>query len=116
MTVSAYWHGIYPGYYLSFLTIPPVVLAEDLMIAAFRKDKPQKQQERFDWIWWFFKMRFFDYMNMGFVLLSLSGTIGYWSSIYFTWHIVTIIFIIIGMKYKPKRKKEQDDDIQKKKE
>jgi hypothetical protein len=37
MSVSAFWHGIHPGYYLSFMLVPVIVYAEDLMIARFRK-------------------------------------------------------------------------------
>ena len=96
MLVSAFWHGIHPGYYLSFLTIPPTTMAEDLMIAAFRKDASPKFQRIFDWFCWFFKMRSLDYMCMGFILLTYHDTVMYWSSIYYICHIYTFLFIAIG--------------------
>lgn len=68
MTVSAFWHGIHPGYYLSFLTVPPILMAEEVMIKAFRDDASPQFQEIFDWGCWFCKMRGFDYMCMGFLL------------------------------------------------
>lgn len=35
MFVSAFWHGIHPGYFLSFLTIPFCTTAEDLLFKVF---------------------------------------------------------------------------------
>jgi lysophospholipid acyltransferase 7 len=96
MGVSAFWHGIHPGYYLSFLTVPPILMAEDVMIKAFRQDASPTMQQAFDWGCWFFKMRGFDYMCMGFLLLRLDSTLGYWYSIYFLGHVVIILFYVIG--------------------
>ncbi|KAK6170109.1 hypothetical protein SNE40_018584 [Patella caerulea] len=96
MAVSAFWHGIHPGYYLSFLTVPPILMAEQAMINAFRKDASPEKQARFDWACWFCKMRGFDYMCMGFLLLGARETIRYWSSIYYIVHVVTLLFFIIG--------------------
>lgn len=31
MFISAFWHGVHPGYFLSFLTIPLCTTAEDLL-------------------------------------------------------------------------------------
>ena len=103
--VSAWWHGIHPGYYLSFLTIPPTVMAEDAMRDAFRSTTDTTKQKLYDWINWFFKMRSLDYMAMGFLLLRFDYTINYWSSIYFLVHIYTVIFLIVGYLYAPRGKK-----------
>lgn len=93
MSVSAFWHGIHPGYYLSFLTIPPNLLAENIVKRALRSEKTSTT---FDWICWFCKMRSFDYMNMGFCLLTFQSTVTYWKSIYFCGHLFIIFFIIFG--------------------
>lgn len=109
MTVSAFWHGIYPGYYLSFLLVPVVLMAEDNMRAAFRHDSQPWGIESFDWACWFFKMRGFDYMCMGFLLLRLDYTLRYWKSIYFLGHVVTVLFLVIGMLFKKKSPKKMDN-------
>lgn len=109
MLVSAYWHGIHPGYYLSFLTIPLTTTAEDLMITAFRKKATPECQVVFDRICWFFKMRAFDYMCMGFVLLTYHDTMSYWSSIYYIVHIYVILFIVIGLYATLTTKKTRSD-------
>ncbi|XP_078335706.1 membrane-bound acylglycerophosphatidylinositol O-acyltransferase mboat7-like isoform X2 [Crassostrea virginica] len=103
MTISAFWHGIYSGYYLSFLLVPLILIAEDNMRAAFRHGSPQRIQ-CFDWACWFFKMRGFDYMCMGFLLLRLDYTLTYWKSIFFIGHIVTAMFLVTGMLLRKKSK------------
>ncbi|KAL5019417.1 hypothetical protein ScPMuIL_005139 [Solemya velum] len=45
MAVSAVWHGIHPGYYLSFLTVPLILMAEEGMIKLLRHKNP----DLFDW-------------------------------------------------------------------
>ena len=106
MGVSAFWHGIHPGYYLSFLTVPFILVAEDLLVAAFRTDTSASQRYVFDWACWFFKMRGFDFNCMGFLLLTFDNTVGYWWNIYFIPHIVIAVFIIIGLVCKPKKSKK----------
>ncbi|GFN96840.1 lysophospholipid acyltransferase 7 [Plakobranchus ocellatus] len=96
MTVSAFWHGIHPGYYLSFLTVPPILMAEEVMIKAFREDATPEFQKIFDWGCWFCKMRGFDYMCMGFLLLKFGSTLRYWYSVYFIVHLAVIILFVIG--------------------
>ncbi|XP_022289145.1 membrane-bound acylglycerophosphatidylinositol O-acyltransferase mboat7-like [Crassostrea virginica] len=103
MTISAFWHGIYPGYYLSFLLVPLILIAEDNMRAAFRHGSPRRIQ-CFDWACWFFKMRGFDYMCMGFLLLRLDYTLTYWKSIFFIGHVVTAVFLVTGMLLRKKSK------------
>ncbi|KAK2156635.1 hypothetical protein LSH36_208g01079 [Paralvinella palmiformis] len=109
MSVSAYWHGIYSGYYLSFLTVPLCMVAEEIMQAAFRNGKSPRQQIIYDWFAWFFKMRWFDYMCMSFLLLTWQDTIRYWRSVYFSGHVIALLFICIGMYFKTKKTKGVQD-------
>ncbi|KAK0058902.1 lysophospholipid acyltransferase 7-like isoform X1 [Biomphalaria pfeifferi] len=112
MTVSAFWHGIHSGYYLSFLTVPPILMAEESMIKAFRDGKSAQVQKVFDWGCWFFKMRGFDYMCMGFLLLKLGSTLKYWYSIYFIGHVVMLLFLALGkvtLTFRPKKRKDLGD-------
>ncbi|XP_034030568.1 lysophospholipid acyltransferase 7 [Thalassophryne amazonica] len=96
MFISAYWHGLHAGYYLSFLTIPLCIAAETAMEGSVRAKLGPLGQNVFDWIHWFLKMRAYDYMCMGFVLLQASDTINYWSSIYFIMHVIALCCIVLG--------------------
>lgn len=96
MLTSAFWHGIYPGYYVCLLSVPLQLLAEDAMANAFRRDASSEGQKIYDWICWFFKMQSFAYMGVGFLLLRIDTTFNYYKSIYFIGHFLMIAFYIFG--------------------
>jgi lysophospholipid acyltransferase 7 len=98
MFVSAYWHGIHPGYFLSMLTTSPCVLAETLMYKGLKGkiEKNQTFKRIFNLCTWLFRTREFDYMSIGFILLEFELTTKYWKSVYFCGHVVSILFILIG--------------------
>lgn len=111
MLVSAYWHGFHAGYYLSFLTVPLVVAVDDLWAGLVRKKLEKQQQQRsssspttitrplliYDWVNWFLRCRAYDYMCMGFLMLSFERTIKYWRSIYFLPHIAYALLLLLGL-------------------
>ena len=101
--VSAFWHGIYSGYYLGFFSVFPCLLAEDLLAAAFMQGKSPGQQRVVDAIRWFIRSRSFDYMSMAFHLLNIQDIYRYWASVYFIGHIWPIVFIAIGYMYAPQK-------------
>ncbi len=97
MVVSAYWHGLHPGYYLSMLTTSPGILAESLMDKGFKKRfLTPGLYKYYDFCSWFCRSRLFDYMSLGFILLSFDATIRFWKSVYFIGHIGCLFFIIVG--------------------
>lgn len=97
MLLSAYWHGLHPGYYLSFMTIPLCLAAEGYLESALRSHLSPKGQQAWDWVHWFLKMRAYDYMCMGFVLLSMADTLRYWASIYFWIHFLALACLGLGL-------------------
>ncbi|XP_053699766.1 lysophospholipid acyltransferase 7 isoform X2 [Synchiropus splendidus] len=109
MLISAYWHGLHPGYYLSFLTIPLCIAAESAMEAGVRSKLGPQGQNVFDWVHWFLKMRAYDYMCMGFVLLKASDTINYWSSIYFIMQVIAVCCIIVGRALKGTKRADREE-------
>ncbi|XP_058874350.1 lysophospholipid acyltransferase 7 [Acipenser ruthenus] len=96
MFISAYWHGLHVGYYLSFLTIPLCLAAETSMERGVRSRLSPAGQYWFDWVHWFLKMRAYDYMCMGFVLLSWGDTLRYWGSVYYCIQVVALLCIVLG--------------------
>ena len=97
MAVSAYWHGLHAGYYLSMLTTSPCILAESLMDRGFkRRFLSERHYKYYNFCTWLFRTREFDYMSMGFILLSYEATMRFWRSVYFVGHIVCLVFICIG--------------------
>jgi lysophospholipid acyltransferase 7 len=110
MGVSAYWHGLHPGYYMSMLTTSPCILAENLMDKGFKRRFLKEQHYKYyDFCTWIFRTREFDYMSMGFILLGFDATIRFWRSIYFIGHFVCLFFICLGYafcKFGPKRERK----------
>ncbi|XP_015269915.1 PREDICTED: lysophospholipid acyltransferase 7 [Gekko japonicus] len=96
MLISAYWHGIHPGYYLSFLTIPLCLAAEGAMESGLLKRLSPAGRLFGDWVQWFLKMRAYDYMCMGFVLLTFEDTVRYWSAIFYCIHVGAVAFFLLG--------------------
>ncbi|ERE48479.1 lysophospholipid acyltransferase 7-like protein [Cricetulus griseus] len=97
MLLSAYWHGLHPGYYLSFMTIPLCLAAEGYLESALRRHLSPRGQRAWDWVHWFLKMRAYDYMCMGFVLLSMGDTLRYWASIYYWIHFLALACLGLGL-------------------
>lgn len=97
MLLSAYWHGLHPGYYLSFMTIPLCLAAEGCLESALRRHLSPRGQQAWDWVHWFLKMRAYDYMCMGFVLLTMGDTLRYWASIYYWIHFLALACLGLGL-------------------
>ena len=93
--VSAFWHGVAPGYYLTFLCVPLVVIAEVRMEKAVKPYLSPKFCYYYDWLSWFFHYRSMEYLGCGFMLLQLAPCWAAWKSVYFIGHIILLAFIII---------------------
>ena len=49
MAVSAFWHGIDPGFFAAFLTMPFVMAAEDLLASLIKKQISSELHNAYDW-------------------------------------------------------------------
>ncbi|CAD5222862.1 unnamed protein product [Bursaphelenchus xylophilus] len=105
MFVSAFWHGVHPGYFLSFLTIPLCTAAEDVMFKRFPVEDG-KRNEIFDRVWRFIRMRGFEMMACGFLLLTWTDTIRLWKNQFFYLHVI-MIGILIFDKVHPRKHPEK---------
>ncbi|KAJ2893979.1 putative O-acyltransferase [Zalerion maritima] len=93
-STSAFWHGFYPGYYLSFM------LASFIQTSAknFRrfvrpfvmdplndkeKQKPTKNKIYYDILSWFTTQVTFAFVAQPFLILGLSESLQIWRSVYF---------------------------------
>ncbi|EJD74885.1 hypothetical protein LOAG_17865 [Loa loa] len=100
MSVSAFWHGIHPGYFLSFLTVPLCTLAEDSVLSVMPKDRNDKLPLSFIIFWYIIRQLGFALMASGFLLLTWRDTIRYWNSVYFHVHWIMITVIVFSWFYK----------------
>lgn len=106
-SLSAFWHGFYPGYYLFFLSVP-------LMTACERLGK-KKISPRFSSDPWslygvscILATSFVvEYMVSAFQMLALEWSWNVWKSHYFFGHIGCILFyLVVSQIPSPKKKIE----------
>ena len=107
MMISAYWHGVHPGWYATFLSAPFLMLAEDIMRRGLRQRITNATALSIhDHIASFVRMRFFEYFAVGAHFLQYSHIIRYWSSIYFIGHWALLLLILTGqlLNWQPNQK------------
>ncbi|KAM3822485.1 lysophospholipid acyltransferase 7-like isoform 2-T2 [Vipera latastei] len=63
MAISAYWHGLRPGYHLSFYTIPLCLAAEGAMEDGLLRHLSPSSRACVNSTHWFLKMRAYDYVH-----------------------------------------------------
>ena len=93
--VSAFWHGIHAGYYLTFLGAPLVVMAETRMTKAVRPYLSERASYWWDWVTWFCLYRSFEYLGIGFMLLELKNVLKLWTKMYFIGHVFILLFVLL---------------------
>ncbi|KYO32965.1 lysophospholipid acyltransferase 2 [Alligator mississippiensis] len=109
--LSAIWHGVYPGYYLSFLTGVLVTLAARAMRNNIRHFFVDFSLIKlfYDIITWMTTQLAISYTVVPFVLLSVKPSFTFYSCWYFCLHIVCILVLLLfPMKRTQKGRKEQE--------
>jgi lysophospholipid acyltransferase 7 len=96
MLMSSGWHGVYSGYYLSLGSVPLCLFVEDLWTRKIRSRLSDKAKQKYDWVSWFVRMRWFDYLGMAFFLLRVDSTMKYWWDVAFVGHLSLIVLYAVG--------------------
>ncbi|XP_061572410.1 lysophospholipid acyltransferase 1 [Cololabis saira] len=104
--LSALWHGVYPGYYFTFLTAIPITIAARAIRKSVRHYFLDSGALKFgyDILTWTATQLAICYTVMPFLLLSVDETMVYYSSMYFHVHIISILAaIVLHQKHKPRK-------------
>ncbi|XP_036446325.1 lysophospholipid acyltransferase 1 [Colossoma macropomum] len=106
--LSALWHGVYPGYYFTFLTGIPVTLAARAVRRNFRQYFLGSPTVKFayDVVTWLATHLAICYTVVPFTLLAMEPTLEYYRSVYFYVHIISILAIIL-LPSKPRSSKPE---------
>jgi len=116
-TISAFWHGFYPGYYLFFLQAAVLTELGKEIRRVIRpnfvteKDEPKVPAKYFyDFVSVLITMWFLDYAGVAFLLLSLENSIKFYPVWYFAGHLIpwTVYAILINVKSKRVVKKKEN--------
>ncbi|XP_064151080.1 lysophospholipid acyltransferase 2 isoform X4 [Loxodonta africana] len=95
--LSAIWHGVYPGYYLTFLTGVLMTLAARAMRNNVRHYfiEPPQLKLFYDVITWIVTQIAISYTVVPFVLLSIKPSFMFYSSWYYCLHIAGISVLLL---------------------
>lgn len=95
--LSALWHGIYPGYYFTFLTGILITLAARAIRNTcrhyFLSSVPLKMA--YDVATWVVTQLAVCYTVAPFVMLAVEPTIKFYKSMYFHMHILSILVLLL---------------------
>ncbi|XP_030067426.1 membrane-bound glycerophospholipid O-acyltransferase 1 isoform X2 [Microcaecilia unicolor] len=102
--LSALWHGVYPGYYFTFITAIPATLAARAVRNNFRHYFLSSRTRKllYDILTWVTTQLAICYTVAPFSLLAVEPTIKFYRSMYFYLHIICI-FVLLLLPIKPQR-------------
>ncbi|XP_041570955.2 lysophospholipid acyltransferase 2 isoform X2 [Taeniopygia guttata] len=95
--LSAIWHGVYPGYYLTFLTGVLMTLAARAIRNNIRHYFVESPAVKlcYDIVTWMATQAAISYTVVPFVLLSVKPSFTFYSSCYFCLHIASILVLLV---------------------
>uniref|UniRef100_A0A4W3HTL8 Membrane bound O-acyltransferase domain containing 2b n=2 Tax=Callorhinchus milii TaxID=7868 RepID=A0A4W3HTL8_CALMI len=108
--LSAMWHGVYPGYYMTFFTGILMTLAARAIRNNFRFYflKSPGVKLFYDIITWCATMIAISYTVAPFVLLSVESSLKFYSSWYYSVHIIAVLVIAV-LPIKPRHKEDEQE-------
>nr|XP_051710950.1 lysophospholipid acyltransferase 1 isoform X3 [Oryctolagus cuniculus] len=94
--LSALWHGVYPGYYFTFLTGVLVTLAARAVRNNCRHYFLSSRAAKgiYDVVTWAVTQLAVSYTVAPFILLAVEPTISLYRSMYFYLHIISLLIIL----------------------
>lgn len=110
LAVSAYWHGVYSGYYLCMLGPAIYLPIEDIYSKLFRENATGLRRRIIDVIFWISKFFAFSYMGIAFLLMSLDKIWFYYGSVYHFGYILWVAMFVIGVAIQKQRPRPKRDE------
>jgi len=105
-SMSAFWHGFYPGYYMFFLSVPLLTFCERL---GKKKLTPRfssgKSWDLYGLVCRLATSMFVEYLVIPFQLLAFDWGLSAWKSHYFFGHFLALVFYgVVSNLPTPKKK------------
>ncbi|XP_053672507.1 lysophospholipid acyltransferase 6 [Anopheles nili] len=103
-SLSALWHGFYPGYYLTFATGALIVVAARIARKLFRAPFQRTASSRalYDVLTCLVTRVFMGYATFPFVLLEFKASLRMYLNVFMCLHLVALITVFILSKYVPR--------------
>jgi lysophospholipid acyltransferase len=105
-TVSAFWHGFYPGYYLMWSVM---AIAQNVATSMHRKTRPriiddanpnesQVKKTIYSFFGWLLTSLCLAYYTTSFQLLDWNDSVRYFNRVYWLGHLITFgLFVIVTL-------------------
>uniref|UniRef100_A0A3Q3WT53 Uncharacterized protein n=1 Tax=Mola mola TaxID=94237 RepID=A0A3Q3WT53_MOLML len=113
--LSAMWHGVYPGYYLTFLTGIAMTMAARAVRHNVRPHflASDSHKRVYDVITWACTQIAISYTVAPFVLLTVGPSLKFYRSWYFCLHLLCVLVVLVlPVKSRRRQAKEQHDGRQ----
>lgn len=98
MAVSAFWHGLFAGYFVSLLGLPLLYLpVEALWDRLLRQGVKGKKRRLIDAGFWLAKTFALSYLGMAFLLMSYENILNYYQSVYHFGILWGVVMFVVGL-------------------
>ncbi|KAL6501646.1 Lysophosphatidylcholine acyltransferase 1 [Orobanche gracilis] len=102
-TVSAVWHGLYPGYLIFFVQSAVMIAGSRVIYRWQQSSQTTLFKKMFDLLNFAYTLLVLNYSCVGFMVLSLHETITAYGSVYYIGTIFPVALILLGNVIKPAR-------------
>ncbi|XP_075963947.1 LOW QUALITY PROTEIN: membrane-bound glycerophospholipid O-acyltransferase 2 [Anarhichas minor] len=112
--LSAMWHGVYPGYYLTFLTGIAMTMAARAVRHNIRPyfQVSDSHKRIYDVVTWAGTQVAISYTVAPFVLLAVGRSLKFYRSWYFCLHLLCLLVVVaLPVKSRRRQAKEQQDGL-----
>ncbi|XP_047200811.1 lysophospholipid acyltransferase 2 [Girardinichthys multiradiatus] len=114
--LSAMWHGVYPGYYLTFVTGIGMTMAARAVRHNIRPYflVTDSHKRIYDVITWVCTQVAISYTVVPFVLLAVGPSLKFYSSWYFCLHLLCLLVVLVlPVKSRRRQAREKQDSLTK---
>ena len=94
-SMSAFWHGFYPGYYLFFLSVPLLTFCDRLAKKKLSPRFASSGLSLYGILSWAATSVSLNYMIQAFIMLALEWSWGAYKSQYFFGHVCAIVYYFL---------------------
>ncbi|KAH6831042.1 MBOAT bound O-acyl family protein [Perilla frutescens var. hirtella] len=102
-TVSAVWHGLYPGYIFFFVQSATMIAGSRVLYRWQQASQSALVKNLLVLVNFAYTLLVLNYSCVGFMVLSLHETLAAYGSVYYIGTILPIVLILLGKVFKPAR-------------
>ncbi|KAI3453656.1 hypothetical protein Pfo_010319 [Paulownia fortunei] len=102
-TVSAVWHGLYPGYIIFFVQSATMIAGSRVLYRWQQASQTALIKKLLVLLNFAYTLLVLNYSSVGFMVLSLHETLAAYGSVYYIGTILPVVLILLGKLIQPAR-------------